>query len=93
MLADSRGTRQLYAARRRSERMRGYGPDHQKARRVLAPFVASGLANCARCGEPIEAGEPWDLGHDDFDRRFHSGPEHARCNRGAPNRLQTTRLW
>jgi hypothetical protein len=60
---------------------------------MLAPFVAAGLATCARCGEPIEAGAPWDLGHDDYDRSRYSGPEHAVCNRGAPNRLRTSRTW
>jgi hypothetical protein len=59
---------------------------------MLAPFVASGLAVCARCGELIAAGEAWDLGHSD-DRSRYSGPEHVRCNRGAPNRLRTSRTW
>jgi hypothetical protein len=62
-------------------------------RRVLTPFVAAGLATCARCGKPIEAGEAWDLGHDDYDRTRYTGPEHAACNRGAPNRLNVSRQW
>jgi hypothetical protein len=76
-----------------SMRMQGYGVDHYARRRVLAPIVASGLVDCARCGEPIEPGTPWDLGHDDYDRTRYSGPEHAACNRGAPNRLRTSRAW
>ena len=42
---------------------RGYGWKHQKARRALASLVESGNMACARCGELISAGEPWDLGH------------------------------
>jgi hypothetical protein len=47
---------------------RGYGWNHQQARQRWARLVAAGLADCARCGEPIIPGEPWDLGHDDDDR-------------------------
>lgn len=47
----------------------------------LAPLVAAGVYECARCGKLIEAGEPWDLGHDDLDPTQYSGPEHRRCNR------------
>ena len=36
--------------------------------------------DCPRCGEPIELGDEWDMGHQgDGTLR----PEHARCNRGA----------
>ena len=38
------------------------GP-HRRMRKELAPLVAGGLVNCARCGEPIEPGTAWDLGH------------------------------
>jgi hypothetical protein len=41
---------------------------------------------CARCGRPIAPGSAWDLGHDDHDCSVYTGPEHARCNRGAPSR-------
>jgi hypothetical protein len=58
-----------------------------------ASLVASGRAWCARCGEPIEPEEPWDLGHDDYDRMRYVGPEHARCNRAAANELRTSRDW
>jgi hypothetical protein len=60
---------------------RGYGWAHQRRRAAFARLVAAGLAICWRCGQPIEPGEPWDLGHDDIDRRRYRGPEHRRCNR------------
>jgi hypothetical protein len=66
---------------------------HRQIRRALVPSIVAGAGICARCGEPIEPGEAWDLGHDDIDRRLYSGPEHARCNRGAPNRNVTSRQW
>ena len=70
-----------------------YGAAHRRARAELAPFVASGLAKCARCGEPIEPGTSWDLGHDDRFPELYSGPEHAVCNRSAPHRNVTSRVW
>ena len=40
------------------------------------------MVRCARCGELIEPGPPWDLGHvDGTERQVYSGPEHRRCNR------------
>jgi hypothetical protein len=92
MHTDTSRTRAVHAARRRSERER-YGPEHRALRQTLAPFVAAGLATCARCLEPIEASDPWDLGHDDLDHTKWTGPEHASCNRAAPNRLRTSRSW
>ena len=47
---------------------------------------------CARCGELIQPGEPWDLDHDSS-RRFYLGASHARCNRAAANELRTSRVW
>ena len=78
---------------RRRMRAKEYRGRHERIRRSLIPHVLSGEAKCARCGESIEPGEDWHLGHSDRDRRFYSGPEHARCNRGAPMRNKTSRAW
>src|SRR6478672_9896226 len=73
---------------------RGYGNQHQKIRKALEPLVATGDMTCARCGEPIRPGTPWDLGHDDYDRSVWSGPEHRRCNRRtAARRKVKRRQW
>jgi hypothetical protein len=54
--------------------------------------VASGIVLCARCRKPILPGEPWDLGHNDYDRAKYNGPEHRRCNRAKVKRRQS-RDW
>jgi hypothetical protein len=51
-------------------------------RRQLEPFVASGAAVCARCGEAISPWEEWHLDHND-DRTGYIGPSHAKCNLSA----------
>ena len=74
-------------AKRGTRQQRGYGRDHDRLRRALAPIVAAGRATCWRCGLPIQPGDPWDLGHDDHDRAITRGPEHANtCNRSAAGR-------
>lgn len=92
MSSDTYAPAQVLALRRRWREKQRYNHTHRRLRRALAPLVASGLANCVRCGELIPAGAAWDLGHDDRTGR-HAGPEHAACNRGAPNRNQTSRVW
>jgi hypothetical protein len=62
-------------------RLRYGSPEHRRLRAALAPHVAAGLIDCARCGERIKPRERWDLGHDDLDPSRYSGPEHASCNR------------
>jgi hypothetical protein len=40
-------------------------------------MVEAGIVGCARCGQIIEPGTPWDLGHvDGTERTVYSGPEH-----------------
>jgi hypothetical protein len=74
-------------ARRGSSTARGYDHKHEQTRESWQPHVNAGQVTCWRCNEPIEPGEPWDLGHDDHDRTITRGPEHAnRCNRSAGGR-------
>ena len=68
---------------------RGYDRQHRRTRADWAPAVAAGTVRCTRpeCGRLIAAGEPWDLGHDDYDRSITRGPEHANgCNRAVAGR-------
>jgi hypothetical protein len=55
---------------------RGYGAKHKAERKRWEPQVNAGLVNCWRCGWLIAPGQPWDLGHDDYDRSVWRGPEH-----------------
>lgn len=77
---------------------RGYGSTHQKLRKQWTPVVNAGGTRCARCGQLIEPGSEWDLGHTD-DRRTWTGPEHSTCNRSAGGRngraaqAATRRVW
>jgi hypothetical protein len=57
----------------------GWGNAHQRRRAAIAPTVNAGRATCARCGEPIHAGEEWHLDHSD-DRAGYLGVSHAYCN-------------
>jgi hypothetical protein len=47
---------------------------------------------CPRCNEEIGADQDWDLDHDDWDPS-QSLPSHRSCNRAAPNRVKTSRVW
>lgn len=62
---------------------RGYDRRYRAARAWAARLVEAGQAVCWRCGKPIKADEPFDLGHDDGDRSIIRGPEHRFCNRSA----------
>ena len=68
---------------RGSKAERGYGSAHVRLRKQWAPRVATGTVLCARCGQPIESGEPWALDHDDNDRTKYLGPSHRHCNDSA----------
>jgi hypothetical protein len=75
---------------------RGYGAHHQALRERLRPQVEAGVVRCARCGEPIKAGDDWDLGHlDGSNRTVFSGPEHRRCNRATSTHRvrKVSRRW
>lgn len=83
---------------------RGYGSTHQRLRKSLEPQVATGQVNCWRCGQPIQQGQRWDLGHSDIDRTQYRGPEHALAkdctaggNRATANRqtdqYKPSRTW
>jgi hypothetical protein len=89
-----------HLARSREERAKYASPSHRGARRRWAPIVAHGSVRCARgaaCGwaELVDGelvggfilpGAPWHLGHPDGESA--GGPEHVRCNTGAPSRLR-----
>lgn len=80
-----------YEATRGTSTQRGYGSRHQSMRAKVKPAVDAGLVDCWRCGQRIQAGEAWDLGHDDADRSVYRGPEHAnQCNRSAAGRKAHT---
>lgn len=66
-----------------AHRSRLYGKDHQAERLTWTPAVNAGTVTCWRCGLPIIPGTPWDLGHRGTRPK---APEHAHCNRSAPNR-------
>jgi hypothetical protein len=89
--ADLPRSRAIALSRKRFRATHRYGPAYRAAKRALRPLVAAGLAICVRCHQPIEPGE-WDLGHDDRTGAI-AGPEHIKCNRGAPNRNVTSRVW
>jgi hypothetical protein len=57
----------------------GWGHHHQRRRAAIAPLVNAGKATCARCHEPIHAGDEWHLDHD-ADRTGYLGVSHSICN-------------
>jgi len=82
--------------KRRNRHQKGLTNAHYRLRRQLEPVVASGSVRCARCGELIEPGEPWDLDHNDLDRTKYNGPAHARCNRATSSHhveRKVSRQW
>ncbi len=87
-----RGGRPRTSTNPRSTLRRGYGAAHRAERKRLAPLVATGLVNCARCGKQILPGEPWCLDHADrvdaHQERggIYLGPSHRRCNHAAAHK-------
>jgi hypothetical protein len=74
-----------------SSTARGYGQAHRKLRAWWLTKVERGEVHCWRCGKWISPAEPWDLGHDDLDRREYRGPEHWKCNRSTSTRAAERR--
>jgi hypothetical protein len=94
----------LTVARKLTTTTKGYGWEHQRLRKIWAARVARGGVPCARCGLPIEVGEPFDLGHRDDvpGKRAYQGAEHRYCSRRAGQRKaqlnrrsqrRTSRSW
>ena len=77
--------------------MNRYGGTHKQLRRAWAARITLGGVRCARCGDPIEPGQKWDLGHDDLDPSRYAGPEHQGCNRATngrrPRQRRHSRAW
>ena len=69
----------------------GWGHYHQRRRAVIAPLVNGGNATCCRCHEPIHAGEPWHLDHNDT-RDGYLGVLHAFNAPSAMERIRPTNL-
>lgn len=80
-----------------------YLGEHRSRRSRWSPLVAGGTVRCARgefckhaelvdgvwLGGLIAPNEKWDLGHPDA--QSSGGPEHSRCNRGAPHTREARR--
>ena len=64
-----------------SRQQRGYTAAHDRRRKSWEPRVKAGGVVCGRCGRLIEPGTPWDLSHDQDDKRNTPVPWHRRCNR------------
>ena len=78
---------------------RGYGASHRARRERDAVLVAQGEAFCAApvCKGPrgrwISPDEPWDEGHDPYDRSRWLGPMHRGCNRNTALERRLHRPW
>ena len=65
---------------------RGYGRQHQLKRAEYQKVVDAGAGECWRCGQPVNPGDPWQLGHDDHDRTQYRGIECIPCNESTGGR-------
>jgi hypothetical protein len=66
------------AQQRANTTARGYGTDHQQARRRALAALVDGTP-CPRCGLPMAYSQQLDLDHTD-DRTGYLGLSHRRCN-------------
>ena len=69
-------------ATRPTTTQRGYGAAHQRKRAEYQAKVDAGGAKCWRCHKPVNPGDEWHLGHDDYDRSKYKGIECPQCNLG-----------
>lgn len=69
---------------------RGYNAEYRRQRTLARQQVDQGGVTCWRCRQPINPGEPFDLGHDDNNRDIIRGPEHPKCNRATNTRRART---
>ena len=82
--------------RERQRRPSGrYPASHQADREWWSQFVDAGMVKCRRGKQcrrhpdtQIHPGDRWDLGHPDAECSAPTAPEHEKCNRSAPGRLQ-----
>lgn len=72
------------ARRARVEQYRS--PEHRRRRQAGQRDVDAGRANCWRCGRWLPPGQPWHVGHDDYDRTIYRGTECVPCNLDAAAR-------
>ena len=78
------------SARKRS-RLKYDTPGYRALRARLRRLVDAGGVVCVRCGELIEPGSPFDVGHDDLAPDVVRGPEHRKCNRATSGRRKDRR--
>lgn len=67
---------------KRTTTQRDYGAQHQRERATWQRRMDAGdVIRCRRCKQPIQPGEPWDLGHP-----IPKHPEHRHHNRATMGR-------
>jgi hypothetical protein len=74
--------RRMAEQQRGTPTQRGYGASFQAERRQWKAMLDTEPWPCARCGRPIQPGEPFHLDHSD-DRSGLLGPSCPKCNTSA----------